>query len=206
MYILRPIIDLVADPAVCQRAVLTEGLQSTGGGVQQKADLLGIQPFPHSLLTELLTEFICNPGCIFQILQHTFKDCRFNSDDFHKRIQLVRNKYSGTTIFSPNACRQMSSDFIRWQEQDKTPRYSACGKAKKPRCRHKDYAEQREQKSLSSHGAESFLTRYCRTHVFRYSTCFYGDIKEACLFINDTVYNHKSVLKSIGTVSSYNQK
>ena len=30
MYILRPIIDLVADPAVCQRAVLTEGLQSTG--------------------------------------------------------------------------------------------------------------------------------------------------------------------------------
>ena len=90
----------------------------------------------------------------------------------------------------------MSSDVLKcpkdWFSVRETCRENkdmVCGgRAKKPaRAQREDYAEQRELKSLSSHGAESFLTRYCRTHVFRYSTRFYGDIKEACLFINDTV-------------------
>lgn len=105
----------MTDLAVRQRAVLTEGLQGTGGDTQQEAGLLIVHPFPHSLPTVFLTKFIRNTDRILQTFQHTFKDIRFDNDDFHKRIQLVRNKCMDKAISCPNACPQMSANIIRCQ-------------------------------------------------------------------------------------------
>lgn len=187
MYILRPIIDLVADPAVCQRAVLTEGLQSTGEAssrrqtswVSNHSPILFSRSFSQSS-SVIRAAFSRYSSILSKTVASivTISISVFNW--FETNIAEQRSFFQTPVV----RCHQISSD---GRNKIKPQRYSACGKAKKPKCRHKDYAEQREQKSLSSHGAESFLTRYCRTHVFRYSTRFYGDIKEACLFINDTV-------------------
>lgn len=59
-----------------------------GGDVQQEASILVAHPFAHPFFAMPLTEYIRNPGRILQMLQHTFKDISYDSDDFHKRIQI----------------------------------------------------------------------------------------------------------------------
>ena len=64
------------------------------------------------------------------------------------------------------------------------------GRAKKPARvqRGEDYAEQRELKSLSFHGADFFSSIVGSARIPRASCRIYGDIKDASFtFINDTV-------------------
>ena len=103
----------------------------------------------------------------------------------------------------------MSSDVLKcpkdWFSVRETCRENkdmVCGgRAKKPaRAQREDYAEQRELKSLSSHGAVFFSKDIARSaHISRTSSRIYGDIKEALLFSSMT----RSCVASVA-VSPYN--
>mgnify|MGYP000753749754 CR=1 FL=1 len=157
-----------------------------GGSVQQKADLLVSNHSP-ILFSRSFSQSSSVIRAAFPDTPAYFQDCRFNSDDFISVFNWFETNIAEQRSFLQTPvvrCHQISSD---GRNKIKPQRYSACGKAKKRDAGIKIMQSRESRSPCLLMEAESFLTRYCRTHVFRYSTCFYGDIKEACLFINDTV-------------------
>lgn len=156
MYILRPIIDLVADPAVCQRAVLTEGLQCTGEAssrrqtswVSNHSPILFSRSFSQS--SSVIRAAFSRYSSILSKTVASIVTISISVFNWFETNIAEQRSFLQTPVVR---CHQISSD---GRNKIKPQRYSACGKAKKPRCRHKDYAEQREQKSLSSHGGGIF--------------------------------------------------